>query len=128
MTSPITTGTIDRTRSGLAPSSCATAGWSIRCASSTRTADVVVLDGRIAAVGRSRRRPGRPTPIPRPRSSTAPGCIDHARLHRHPRAHVMKGLGDFCVGADEVGVQMGVPIVVDGGTSGVATFDLARAP
>jgi dihydroorotase len=49
----------------------------------------------------------------------APGLMD---LH----VHVMPGLGDFCVEADEVGVDMGVPIVIDGGTSGVATFDLAR--
>ncbi|MCU1400843.1 MAG: dihydroorotase [Acidimicrobiales bacterium] len=48
-----------------------------------------------------------------------PGLID---LH----CHVMPGLGDFCVEADEVGVGMGVPVLVDGGTSGVATFDLAR--
>lgn len=49
-----------------------------------------------------------------------PGLID---LH----AHVMPGLGDFCVPADSVGVDQGVPVVVDGGTSGVATFELARA-
>jgi dihydroorotase len=49
-----------------------------------------------------------------------PGLID---LH----AHVFPGLGDFCVKADQVGVGMGVPTIIDGGTSGVATFDLARA-
>jgi len=48
-----------------------------------------------------------------------PGLID---LH----VHVFPGLGDFCVGADDVGVAMGVPVVVDGGTSGVATFDISR--
>ena len=48
-----------------------------------------------------------------------PGLID---LH----AHVFPGLGDFCVPADDVGVGMGVPTLIDGGTSGVATFDLAR--
>lgn len=48
-----------------------------------------------------------------------PGLID---LH----CHVMAGLGDFCVEADQVGVDMGVPTVVDGGTSGVATFDISR--
>ncbi|MEM9514876.1 MAG: amidohydrolase/deacetylase family metallohydrolase [Actinomycetota bacterium] len=48
-----------------------------------------------------------------------PGLID---MH----CHVMVGLGDFCVDADRVGVEMGVPTLVDGGTSGVATFDLAR--
>ena len=40
--------------------------------------------------------------------------------------HVMAGLGDFCLEADRVGVGMGVPVVVDGGTSGVATFDVSR--
>lgn len=49
-----------------------------------------------------------------------PGLID---LH----VHVMPGLGDFCVRADDVGVGLGVPVLIDGGTSGVATFDLARA-
>jgi dihydroorotase len=48
-----------------------------------------------------------------------PGLID---LH----AHVMAGLGDFCVEADDIGIGMGVPVLVDGGTSGVATFDICR--
>lgn len=48
-----------------------------------------------------------------------PGLID---LH----VHIMEGLGNFCVNANDVGVGMGVPTVVDGGTSGVATFDIAR--
>ncbi|MFK8025125.1 MAG: amidohydrolase/deacetylase family metallohydrolase [Ilumatobacter sp.] len=49
-----------------------------------------------------------------------PGLMD---LH----CHVMPGLGDFCVDANQVGADMGVPVLIDGGTSGVATFDLARA-
>jgi dihydroorotase len=48
-----------------------------------------------------------------------PGLID---LH----VHVYPGLGDFCLHPDRVGVRQGVPVVVDGGTSGVATFGLAR--
>ncbi|UDY35470.1 hypothetical protein [Dermatobacter hominis] len=48
-----------------------------------------------------------------------PGLID---LH----AHVYPGLGNFCVGPDQAGVERGVPIVVDGGTSGTATIRLAR--
>ncbi len=48
-----------------------------------------------------------------------PGLID---MH----THVLPGLGDFCVPPDQVGVDMGVPVVVDGGTSGVATFDISR--
>lgn len=49
-----------------------------------------------------------------------PGLID---LH----THVYPGLGDFCVDPDAAGVDVGVPVVVDGGTSGVRTFGLARA-
>ena len=48
-----------------------------------------------------------------------PGLID---LH----VHVFPGLGDFCLPPDLVGVQTGVTTIVDGGTSGVATFGLAR--
>ena len=83
--------------------------------------DVVVDDGVITAVAPSP--PLAPVPgetvIDCAGRLVVPGLID---LH----VHVMPGLGDFCVGADEVGVDMGVPVVVDGGTSGVATFDLAR--
>jgi dihydroorotase len=49
-----------------------------------------------------------------------PGLID---LH----THVFPGLGDFCVHPDRAGVDVGVPVVVDGGTSGVRTFGLARS-
>src|SRR6185295_17179202 len=48
-----------------------------------------------------------------------PGFID---LH----VHVYPGLGDFWLHPDRVGVDTGVTTVVDGGTSGVATFGLAR--
>ncbi len=48
-----------------------------------------------------------------------PGLID---LH----VHVYPGLGDFCLPPDQVGVDSGVPTVVDAGTSGAATFGLAR--
>ncbi len=48
-----------------------------------------------------------------------PGLID---VH----AHVYPGLGNFCVTPDEAGVDRGVPIVVDGGTSGTATINLAH--
>src|ERR1700730_6204591 len=50
--------------------------------------------------------------------------ITHALSDLH--VHVMAGLGDFCLDADQVGVGMGVPVLVDGGTSGVATFDISR--
>lgn len=82
--------------------------------------DVVVRDGRIAAVGPAA---GDQYPEADVVDCTGlvitPGFID---LH----VHVIKGLGDFCVEADEVGIDMGVPVVVDGGTSGVATFDISR--
>jgi len=48
-----------------------------------------------------------------------PGLID---LH----VHVYPGLGDFCLHPDRVGVDAGVPTVIDAGTSGAATFGLAR--
>jgi len=48
-----------------------------------------------------------------------PGLID---LH----VHIYPGLGNFCVLPDQAGVERGVPIVVDGGTSGTATINLAR--
>ncbi|MEM9033182.1 MAG: amidohydrolase family protein [Actinomycetota bacterium] len=48
-----------------------------------------------------------------------PGLID---LH----CHVFGGLGDFCLEPDPIGVHHGVPVLVDGGTSGIATFDISR--
>ena len=48
-----------------------------------------------------------------------PGLID---LH----VHVIPGLGNFCVEPDQAGVDRGVPIIVDGGTSGTATINLAQ--
>src|SRR5579862_210295 len=48
-----------------------------------------------------------------------PGLID---IH----THVYPGLGDFCLHPDRVGVETGVTTVIDAGTSGVATFGLAR--
>jgi dihydroorotase len=83
-------------------------------------ADVLVTDGIIAEIG-----PDLATADPEAEVVdctgllVTPGLID---LH----VHVMAGLGDFCVEADDVGVDMGVPVVVDGGTSGVATFDISR--
>jgi dihydroorotase len=83
-------------------------------------ADVLVDDGTITAIG----------PVDDATRDAAtvvdcagllvtPGLID---LH----VHVYPGLGDFCLHPDRVGVRQGVPTVVDGGTSGVATFGLAR--
>jgi dihydroorotase len=85
------------------------------------TADVSVRAGRISALG-----PDLAVGVPRDRVIdgtgliVTPGLID---LH----THVYPGLGDFCVPPDEAGVDRGVPVVVDAGTSGTATIGLARA-
>lgn len=84
--------------------------------------DVTVQDGTITAIG-----PADPLVVGHPDTTVVdctgrlvtPGLID---LH----CHVMAGLGDFCVEPDQIGVDMGVPVLVDGGTSGVATFDISR--
>jgi dihydroorotase len=84
-------------------------------------ADVVVAEGTIVGVGADLAA-GYPDAevIDCTGQLVTPGLID---LH----VHVYPGLGDFCVHPDRAGVETGVPIVVDGGTSGVATFGVARA-
>jgi dihydroorotase len=89
-------------------------------------ADVVVANGEIVAVGPGAGREWTDTSSAEDADVVdcrgqvvTPGLID---LH----AHVFPGLGDFCVEPDRAGVRTGVPVVVDGGTSGVATFGLAR--
>ncbi len=86
--------------------------------------DVVITGGRILSVGPDA---GREWPAGEGVDEVdcrglvvTPGLID-------THAHVFPGLGDFCVAPDRAGVKTGVPVVVDGGTSGVATFGLARA-
>src|ERR1700710_344955 len=83
-------------------------------------ADVVVSGDRIVAVG-PRARDAYPRAVVRDCTGllVTPGLIDQ-------HVHVLPGLGDFCVEPDRAGVAIGVPAVVDGGTSGVATFGLAR--
>ncbi|MCW2548373.1 MAG: amidohydrolase, partial [Mycobacterium sp.] len=84
-------------------------------------ADVVVADGLIVGVGADLAAdyPAAEV-IDCAGQLVTPGLID---LH----VHIYPGLGDFCVHPDRAGVETGVPIVVDGGTSGVATFGVARA-
>jgi dihydroorotase len=81
-------------------------------------ADVLVTDGRIAAVGVVDAPPDVQV-LDVTGHVVTPGLID---LH----VHVYPGMGDFCLHPDQVGVQTGVTTVIDGGTSGVATFGLAR--
>ena len=80
-------------------------------------ADVLVDDGRIAAVGVVDAPDA--TVVDATGMVVTPGLID---LH----VHVYPGMGDFCLHPDRVGVQTGVTTVIDGGTSGVATFGIAR--
>jgi dihydroorotase len=82
-------------------------------------ADVLVVDGRIAAVGPDLDAPDGASVRDVSGLLVTPGLID---LH----VHVYPGLGDFCLHPDRVGVQTGVTTVIDGGTSGVSTFGLAR--
>jgi dihydroorotase len=82
-------------------------------------ADVSVVDGRVAAVGTALAvEPGTDV-VDCTDLLVTPGLID---LH----VHVYPGLGDFCLHPDQVGVQSAVTTVIDAGTSGVATFGLAR--
>ena len=82
--------------------------------------DVLVEDGRISAVGSvDEATRAQADVVDCTGLLVTPGLID---LH----VHVYPGLGDFCLHPDRVGVRQGVPVVVDGGTSGVATFGLAR--
>lgn len=83
-------------------------------------ADVVVQDGKIAEIG-----PDAAAKYPQANivdvkgSLVTPGLID---IH----VHCMVGLGDFCLPPDMVGVESGVPIVVDAGTSSSTIIGLAR--
>ena len=83
------------------------------------TADVLVEGGRIVAVGPALDAPPGAEVIDARGLVVTPGLID---LH----VHVYPGLGDFCLAPDLVGVDSGVPTVIDAGTSGAATFGLAR--
>ncbi|MDQ1462398.1 MAG: dihydroorotase [Actinomycetota bacterium] len=84
------------------------------------TADVLVDAGRVVAVGPDLEAFDSNVDVIDARGLVVtPGLID---LH----VHVYPGLGDFCLEPDRVGVDSGVPTVIDAGTSGAATFGLAR--
>jgi len=83
------------------------------------TADVLTRDGRIEAIGAHLDAPPDAEIVDATGLLVTPGLID---LH----VHVYPRLGDFCLHPDRVGVESGVPTVIDAGTSGAATFGLAR--
>lgn len=81
-------------------------------------ADVTIVDGVIESVGAA-------TPGPADEVIDCSGLlVTSGLIDMH--VHVFEGLGDFCLPPDRVGVDQGVPIVVDGGTSGAVTFEVAR--
>ncbi|MEZ5236942.1 MAG: amidohydrolase family protein [Acidimicrobiales bacterium] len=82
--------------------------------------DVGISDGRIAAIG-DHLAAAHPAAAVRRLDGLllTPGLIDQ-------HAHCFVGLGNFCLEPDLIGVGMGVPTLIDAGTSGVATFELAR--
>ena len=82
--------------------------------------DVATGGGQIVAVGT-----GLVTAHPEARVVDVTGCLVTPGLIDLP-VHVIPGLGNFCVEPDDAGVHRGVPIVVDGGTSGTATINLAQ--
>jgi dihydroorotase len=83
-------------------------------------ADVLVEGGVIAAIGPDLAAAHPDAEVVDVRGKlVTPGLID---LH----VHVFPGLGDFCLPPDRVGVETGVPVVVDGGTSGATTFEVSR--
>lgn len=83
-------------------------------------ADVVTQGGTILAVGPD---VGNQHPGGKVRDMTGkvvtPGLID---IH----THCYTGLGDFCLRTDLMGVDSGVPIIVDAGTTSSTIFGLAR--
>ncbi|OHV42003.1 MULTISPECIES: amidohydrolase/deacetylase family metallohydrolase [Pseudofrankia] len=95
-------------------------------------ADVVCAHGRIVAVGPAAGAAHTTPPAEAPAGGASAEVIDCAGLVVTPglidlHVHVYPGLGDFCVHPDRAGVEVGVPVVVDGGTSGVRTLGISRA-
>jgi len=80
--------------------------------------DILVDNRKITAMGPALDAPGA-------KVVNAAGCIVTSGLI-DLHVHVYPGMGDFCLHPDTVGVATAVTTVIDGGTSGVATFGLAR--
>ncbi len=80
---------------------------------------MLLRDGQVAAVAAGLAAPPGSEVVDATGCLVTPGLID---LH----THVYPGLGDFCLHPDRVGVETAVTTVIDAGTSGVATFGLAR--
>lgn len=83
-------------------------------------ADVVVQDGAIVEVGANAgaKYPGAQIKDVSGHLVT-PGLID---IH----THCYPGLGDFCLPTDLMGVDSGVPVIVDAGTASTTIIELAR--
>ena len=83
-------------------------------------ADVVVHDGHIIEVGENAAL-SYPSAQVRDVSEhlVTPGLID---IH----THCYPGLGDFCLPTDLMGVNSGVPVIVDAGTASTTIIELAR--
>jgi dihydroorotase len=79
--------------------------------------DVLLADGRVAAVGRAAA-PARTTVVDATGAYVAPGFIDsHVHVFSHPLFRHTR------LAADRIGVQQGVACVVDAGSSGAVTID-----
>ncbi len=84
-----------------------------------RAGSVAIRDGRIAAVGEDVKDEEAKEVLSLEGKIVTPGLID---LHCHPAA----GFAEIGVPTDEIGLNSGVTLLCDGGTSGGANFDAMR--
>ena len=83
-----------------------------------RAVDVLIRDGRIAAIDAGLQTPPESTELQLDGALLAPGFID---LHTHVFSHPL--FRNSRLQADRIGVRQGVACVVDAGSSGAATID-----